>query len=208
MGIYSKYIFPLLLDCLLSTPEMGDYRRRALAPVSGDTLEIGFGTALNLPYYPPAVTKLIGIDVENMLPGRVKNRIARSRIAVTKLRVDATSHLPFEDRSFDSVVSTLTLCSLADTAPALVQIRRLLKPDGRFVFFEHGRSEDPEVAQRQDRFNPIQKVIGAGCNLNRPIDRLIETAGFEIRSLERIIIPDTPRIMAEIYCGVAVGSRQ
>jgi len=208
MGIYSKYIFPLLLDWLLSTPEMGEYRRRALAPVRGDTLEIGFGTALNLPYYPAAVTKLIGIDAENMLPGRVKTRIAKSQIAVTKIRIDATSQLPFDDRSFDSVVSTLTLCSLSETAPALVQIRRLLKPDGRFVFFEHGRSKDPEVAQRQDRFNPIQKVIGAGCNLNRPIDRLIEAAGFDIRSLERIIMPDTPRIMAEIYCGIAVVSRQ
>jgi ubiquinone/menaquinone biosynthesis C-methylase UbiE len=203
MGIYSKYIFPRLLDSLLNSPEMGEYRRHALAPVSGDTLEIGFGTGLNLPYYPAAVSKLTGIDAENMLPGRVEKRIARSQISVTRTRVDATGPLPFEDQSFDSVVSTLTLCSLSETSSALAQIRRVLKPDGRFVFFEHGRSEDPEIARRQDRFNPIQRIVGAGCNLNRPIDRLIEAAGFKIRSLERIIMPNTPRIMAEMYCGFA-----
>ncbi|MCI0665664.1 MAG: class I SAM-dependent methyltransferase [Acidobacteria bacterium] len=204
MGIYSRYIFPRLLDKMLSTPEMGEYRRRVLAPVSGETLEIGFGTGLNLPYYPGAVTKLIGIDSEDMLPGRVQNRIARSQIEVTRMRIDATGRLPFDDHSFDSVVSTLTLCTISDAAAALAQVRRVLKPDGRFIFFEHGRSEDTEVARRQDRYNPIQKIIGAGCNINRQIDRLIETAGFEIRSLERFIMPDSPRIMAEMYCGVAM----
>ncbi len=183
---------------------MGEYRRRVLAPVSGETLEIGFGTGLNLPYYPGAVTKLIGIDSEDMLPGRVQNRIARSQIEVTRMRIDATGRLPFDDHSFDSVVSTLTLCTISDAAAALAQVRRVLKPDGRFIFFEHGRSEDTEVARRQDRYNPIQKIIGAGCNINRQIDRLIETAGFEIRSLERFIMPDSPRIMAEMYCGVAM----
>src|SRR5262245_18367081 len=204
MGIYSKYIFPLLLDRTLSTPEMGEYRRRALAPVSGETLEIGFGTGLNLPYYPGAVTKLTGIDSENMHLGRVQNRIAKSQIQVTTMKIDATGRLPFEDHSFDSVVSTLTLCSLSETAPALAQIRRVLKPDRRFVFFEHGRSKDSKIARRQDLYNPIQRIIGAGCNLNRQIDQLIDTAGFEIFSLERFIMPDTPRIMAEIYCGVAM----
>ena len=204
MGIYSKYIFPLLLDKVLSTPEMGEYRRRALAPVKGETLEIGFGTGLNLPFYPGAVTKLTGIDSEDMLRGRVRNRVARSQIPVTRMRIDATGRLPFDDHSFDSVVSTLTLCSVSDTAAALAQVQRVLKPDGRFVFFEHGRSADPIVARRQDRYNPIQKIIGGGCNLNRQIDRLIETAGFEMRSLERFLMPDTPRIMAEMYCGVAM----
>jgi SAM-dependent methyltransferase len=208
MGIYSKYIFPRLLDKLLSTPEMGKYRRRALASVRGNTLEVGFGTGLNLPYYPGTVTKLTGIDCEDMLPGKVQKRIVISPFAVTRMQIDATGRLPFDDRNFDSVVSTLTLCSLSNTAPALAEIRRVLKPDGRFVFFEHGRSEDARVARRQDRYNPIQKIIGAGCNLNRRIDRLIETAGFEIRSLERFIMPDTPRIMAEMYCGIAVVSSQ
>jgi ubiquinone/menaquinone biosynthesis C-methylase UbiE len=203
MGIYAKYIFPWLLDWTLGTPEFGKYRRRALAPARGNTLEIGFGTGLNLPYYPASVTLLTVIDSENMLRKRVEQRIAACSIPVTKLQLDAQGRLPFDDATFDSVVSTLTLCSIADPAPALAEMRRVLKADGQFVFFEHGRSADPTVARKQDRFNPLQKLIGAGCNLNRQIDRLIAQAGFEIVELDRFLLPETPRLLAEIYCGVA-----
>jgi SAM-dependent methyltransferase len=203
LGVYSKYIFPLVLDWSLDTPEMGEYRRRALALAHGETLEIGFGTGLNLPHYPETVTRLVIIDSENMLRKRVEKRIAASRIPVTRMQLDATQRLPFEDHSFDTVVTILTLCSISDLPPALAEIRRVLKPGGLFIFFEHGRSSNPEVARRQDRFNPIQRIIAAGCNLNRPIDQLIKSAGFEIGVLDRFLMPKAPRIMAEIYCGVA-----
>lgn len=203
MGIYARYIFPWLLDWTLGAPELGDYRRRALAPARGNTLEIGFGTGLNLPYYPASVTRLTVLDSENMLHKRVAQRIAACPIPVTKLQLDAQGRLPFNDATFDSVVSTLTLCSIADTAPALAEMRRVLKPDGQLVFFEHGRSDDPAVARRQDRFNPLQKLIGAGCNLNRQIDRLIAQAGFELVELDRFLLPQTPRLLAEMYRGVA-----
>jgi ubiquinone/menaquinone biosynthesis C-methylase UbiE len=203
VGIYSKYIFPLVLDWSLNTPEMGEYRRVALAQAGGETLEIGFGTGLNLPFYPDTVTRLVVIDSEDMLRKKVERRIAASPIPVTRMLLDATHPLPFEDHTFDSVVMTLTLCSISDPAPALAEIRRVLKPEGRFIFFEHGRSSDPDIARRQDRFNPIQRVIAAGCNINRPIDRLIKSAGFEIRTLDRFLMPKSPRIMAEIYRGIA-----
>ncbi len=203
MGIYAKYIFPRFLDWSLGTPEFGKYRRRALEPTRGHTLEIGFGTGLNLPYYPAAVTKLTAIDSENMLPDRVERRIAACPIPVTKMQLDAQGRLPFDDQTLDSVVTTLTLCSIPDAAAALAEIRRVLKPDGRFIFFEHGRSDDPGVARRQDRFNPIQKIIGVGCNLNRPIDKLIEEAGLEITQLDRFVLPKTPRLLAAMYRGVA-----
>jgi len=203
MGFYSNYIFPRLLDWSLGASEFGKYRRRALEPARGETLEIGFGTGLNLPYYPEAVTELTVIDSENMLEDRVERRIAACPIPVTKMRLDAQGRLPFGDHTFDTVVTTLTLCSIADIAPALAEIRRVLNPDGRFVFFEHGRSDDPKVARRQDRFNPIQRIIGAGCNMNRRIDELIETAGFEITTLDRFLLPKTPRLLAEMYRGVA-----
>jgi SAM-dependent methyltransferase len=203
MGIYAKYIFPRFLDWSLRAPEFGKYRRRALEPARGNTLEIGFGTGLNLPYYPEAVTKLTAIDSENMLVDKVERRIAACPIPVTKLQLDAQGRLPFDDRTFDTVVSTLTLCSIADAAAALAEIRRVLKPDGRFVFFEHGRSDDPKVARRQDRFNPVQKIIGVGCHMNRKIDDLIEEAGFEITQLDRFLLPKTPRLLAEMYRGVA-----
>ena len=203
MGLYANYIFPRLLDWSLGAPEFGEYRRRALEPARGETLEIGFGTGLNLSYYPEAVTKLTVIDSENMLPERVERRIAACPIPVTKMRLDAQGRLPFDDHTFDMVVTTLTLCSITDTAAALAEVRRVLKRDGQFVFFEHGRSDDPKVARRQDQFNPIQKIIGVGCNMNRRIDRLIEDAGFQIGRLDRFLLPKTPRLLAEMYRGVA-----
>ncbi|MGH9799206.1 MAG: class I SAM-dependent methyltransferase, partial [Blastocatellia bacterium] len=203
MGIYAKYIFPRFLDWSLGNPQMGKYRRRALEPATGETLEIGFGTGLNLPHYPVSVTKLTVIDSENMLTKRVDRRIAECPLTVIKMQLDAQGRLPFEDHSFDSVVTTLTLCSIENTEPALAEIRRVLKPGGKFIFWEHGRSDDPAVARRQDRFNPLQRIIGVGCNMNRKIDDLISESGFEITKLDRFLLPKTPRLLAEMYRGIA-----
>src|SRR5262249_40001970 len=153
MGFYAKYIFPRLLDWSLSAPEFGEYRRRALEPAQGETLEIGFGTGLNLPYYPEAVTKLTAIDSENMLEDRVVARVASCRIPVTRMRLDAQRRLPFDDHTFDTVVTTMTLCSIPDIAPALAENCRALKPGGRVVFFEQGRRDGPERAPRPGSFN-------------------------------------------------------
>jgi ubiquinone/menaquinone biosynthesis C-methylase UbiE len=203
MGFYAKHIFPRILDWTAGAPEFGEYRRRTLQPARGETLEIGFGTGLNLPYYPETVTKLTAIDSENMLEDRVEKRVAACPFPVTRMTLDAQGRLPFEDHSFDTVVTTLTLCSIPDTAAALAEIRRALKPEGRYVFLEHGRSDDSKVAGRQDRFNPIQKIVGAGCNMNRKIDELIKNAGFEITTLDRFLLPFAPRILGEMYRGVA-----
>jgi SAM-dependent methyltransferase len=204
MGFYTKQIFPRLLELTLGTPELGKYRLRALAPARGETLEIGFGTGLNLPYYPETVTRLTVIDSEDMLRERVAERIAACPIPVTQMQLDAQGRLPFADESFDSVVTTLTLCSIANPAPALAEIRRVLKAGGAFVFWEHGRSDKAKVARWQDRLNPLQKLIGGGCNMNRQIDALIRAGGFEITTLDRFLLPQTPRLLAEMYRGVAV----
>jgi len=203
MGLYAKYVFPRLLDWSLGNPTMGEYRRRALEPARGATLEIGFGTGLNLPYYPPAVTHLTVIDSENPLRALVERRIAECPIPVVKMQLDAQGRLPFDGHSFDSVVTTLTLCSIENPAPALAELRRVLKPGGRFIFFEHGRSDDPKIARWQDRLNPLQKIIGAGCNMNRKMDDLIVASGFEITRLDRFLMPEAPRLLAEMYRGVA-----
>ncbi|MCI0486049.1 MAG: class I SAM-dependent methyltransferase [Blastocatellia bacterium] len=203
MGLYSNYIFPRLLDRSLGTEEVGEQRSRALAPVRGEALEIGFGTGLNLPYYPQEVTRLTAIDSEQMLADRVAKRIDEARMPVEQFHLDASHRMPFEDQRFDSVVSTFTLCSIADLPSALAEIRRVLKPEGRFIFLEHGRSDDARVARRQDFFNPIQRIVGRGCNMNRAIDRLIEEAGFEIETLARFLMPGSPRILGEMYRGAA-----
>jgi ubiquinone/menaquinone biosynthesis C-methylase UbiE len=203
MGFYSKYIFPHLLEWALGNPELGKYRRRALQEARGNVLEVGFGTGLNLPYYPQAVDQITALDPESMLADRVAERIKKSNVPVNLVQLDASGKLPFADATFDSIVTTWTLCSIAQVEPALAEMRRLLKPDGRYLFFEHGRSDQIKTAKWQDRFNPIEKVLAEGCNINRPIDRLIKAAGFEIETLERFLMPKTPRILGEMYSGTA-----
>ena len=203
MGLYSRYIFPLVLDWSLSNRAIEKQRRLQLAGASGETLEIGFGTGLNLPHYPKEVTRLTVLDPERMLARRVQSRIAASSIPVEQVQLDASKRLPFEDSSFDTVVTTLTLCSIADVGPALAEMRRVLKPEGRYVFLEHGRSDDAKTARRQDLYNPFHKIIAGGCNVNRPIDRMIEEAGFRLTKIERYLMADVPRVLAEMYRGIA-----
>src|SRR5688500_3063741 len=114
MGLYSKYIFPRILDWSLATATVQQQRRLTLAPARGETLEIGFGTGLNLPYYPQEVTRLTVLDSERMLARKVASRIVASGIPVSQVQLDGSRRLPFEDSSFDTVVTTLTLCSIAD----------------------------------------------------------------------------------------------
>lgn len=203
MGIYSKYIFPRLLDWTLGNRIVQAERQRALASLSGHVLEVGFGTGLNLPHFPASVTKLTALEPERMLVKRVAKRIGEARMPVEQARLDASLRLPFDDESFDSIVTTFTLCTIKDVSAALKEIRRVLKRDGRYVFLEHGRSDDARTAKRQDRFNPIQNLIACGCNVNRPIDRLIKEAGFTIAELDRYLMPDTPRLFGEMYRGIA-----
>ena len=203
MGLYSTHIFPRILDWSLNNRELDKQRGKTLEPLGGHVLEIGFGTALNLPHFPETVTKLTTIDNERMLEGRVANRIAEARMPVEQLQHDAGGRLPFEDNNFDGVVTTFTLCSIGDVLSALAEIRRVIKPNGSYVFLEHRRSDDPRIAKWQDRLNPVQRVVACGCNLNRAIDSLIREGGFEIVKLERYLMPDVPRIFAETYRGLA-----
>jgi ubiquinone/menaquinone biosynthesis C-methylase UbiE len=203
MGLYSKYIFPLILDWSLSNRAVEKQRRLQLAPARGETLEIGFGTGLNLPYYPKEVTRLTVLDPERMLARRVASRIAASTIPIEQVQLDASKRLPFEDSSFDTVVTTLTLCSIADARSALAEMRRVLKPEGQYIFLEHGRSDDAKTARRQDLYNPFHRRMACGCNINRPIDRMIEEAGFRLAKIERYVMADAPRLLAEMYRGIA-----
>jgi ubiquinone/menaquinone biosynthesis C-methylase UbiE len=203
MGLYSKYIFPRLLDWGLGDSITQSQRREALASVRGNVLEVGFGTGLNLPHYPKHLTKLTAVEPVRMLEDRVERRIAEAGMPVEQIHLDASGRLPLDDESFDFVVTTFTLCSISDVAGALGEMRRVLKPEGRYVFLEHGRSDDPRVAKRQDFFNPVQRIIACGCNINRAIDRLIRESGFHVTELDRYVMPGTPRMLGEMYRGSA-----
>jgi SAM-dependent methyltransferase len=202
-NLYAKIIFPWLLELSVGGKRFAGERTKALKSVHGEVLEVGFGTGLNLPHYPPSVTRLVALDPDEMLPSKVSRRIAAASFPVERVQ-QAGEHLPFPAGRFNCVVTTLTLCTIADPASALTEIRRVLRAGGTYVFLEHGRSADPRVARLQDRLNPLWRLsgIGRGCNINCPIDSLIAQAGFRIVSLERYVL-GRPRIMTEMYRGLA-----
>jgi ubiquinone/menaquinone biosynthesis C-methylase UbiE len=202
MGLYADHIFPRLMDWVLSGDEFRRLRTALLKPVSGEVLEIGFGTGLNLSHYPSHVAALSVIDPARVLPRRVATRIGMGRFPVHVHHAPAEA-LPFPDRRFDFVVSTWTLCSVADPVQALREVKRVLRPDGCFLFLEHGQSDDRKVAAWQDRLNPLQNLLACGCNLNRQIDRLIEASGLVITRLDRFRMDTVPRLGGEMYRGQA-----
>jgi ubiquinone/menaquinone biosynthesis C-methylase UbiE len=206
MHWYKQHIFPRLMDWSMRQPAFQRLRRLALAPVYGEVLEVGFGTGLNLPHYPPAVTSLTTVDPMAALQHRVARRITASGIQVTRLLSPAET-LPLDEDRFDWVVTTWTLCTIADPVTALQEMSRVLKPNGQYVFLEHGRSDDTRVARWQDALNPLQKRLACGCNLNRPIDQLIQQAGLEITTLERFYMPSIPRPFGAMYRGTALPVR-
>ena len=202
-GYYARVLFPKLLESSVGGEAAGKERTQALKSVRGEVLEVGFGTGLNLPCYPPGVTRLIALDPEDMLPEKVSERIAAAKFPVERVR-HAGEHLPFDAGRFDCVVTTWALCTIADPLSALSEMRRVLKPGGSYVFYEHGRSADPRVARLQGWVNPLWRLsrIACGCHINRPIDSLIVNAGFRIVELDRYVL-GRPRIMLEMYRGVA-----
>lgn len=200
MGFYERRIFPWVLDRAMRG--LNDYRAETLAPLAGDVLEIGFGTGLNLRHYPEGVERVSAVDPMEALPERVGARIEAAPFPVERHALPADRHLPFDDGRFDGIAVTWTLCTIPGAQAALAEMRRVARPGAPLVFIEHGLSDDEGVARWQHRLNPLQNRIGCGCNLNRPIDQLIESAGFRIDKLQRFCAPG-PRIFAEMYQGLA-----
>ena len=202
MGFYENRVLPHFVNFAMNTNVMKDERKRCLEDVKGTVLEVGFGSGLNLPHYPRTVTKVVGVD-----PSETSARLARKRIAASPFPVEmiglSAEKIPVADGSFESIVSTFTLCSIRDVAGALLEMRRALGPGGRLYFVEHGRAEDPNVERWQERLNSMQQAVFGGCNLNRHISALIEQAGFEIERLEKSYMKGAPKFGGFLYRGVA-----
>jgi len=202
MKFYSEYIFPRLMDWVMSGEVFQRLRSELLKDARGEVLEIGFGTGLNLPHYSRNISRLSIVDPARMLTDKVRKRMAQIPFPI-HVEHSTAEALPYPDRRFDSVVSTWTLCTIPDVRKALHEIRRVLKPTGTFLFLEHGRSDSARIAVWQDRLNPIQNIFGGGCNLNRRIDQLITESGLQIRHLDRFTMEHVPRIAGEMYRGQA-----
>lgn len=202
MGLYADVIFPRALDWVLGAKQPMRYRRQLLSQARGDVLEIGFGTALNVSCYPAEIERLTLVDPARMLPKRVQRRVDAAPVPVEMAYLEA-EQLPFDAGRFDTVVSTWTLCTIPEVVRALAEIRRVLKPSGQLLFLEHGRSSNAKRAAQQDRWNRVQQIVGCGCNLNRPIDRLITAAGLRIAELERFDMPGMPKLGSPHYLGAA-----
>ena len=160
-SFYSKFVFPYLCELTMSGKSLSGFRQDALQEINGEVLEIGFGTGLNLPHFPETVQKIDAVDVNPRMHRLARKRIDKSGIEVTNY-VLSGEHLPMDDASYDYVVCTFTLCSIPDVSQALLEINRVLKPRGNFVFLEHGLSDVTKVQAWQHRLNPLQKKIGDG----------------------------------------------
>ena len=184
----------------------GPLRESLLAQASGAVLEIGFGTGANVPYYPPDIEFLTALDPN---PGMVP--IARSHVfnpiahdIHVRWIMASGEVLPFRSHSFDTVVSTLTLCSIPQVSMSLRELHRVLKPGGRFLFLEHGRSPDHSVRWWQDLLTPFWRKVGDGCHLNRPMEELIQDQSWSLPSLKTFYLPHIPRPFAYFYEGCAI----
>ncbi len=201
MNIYSHTILPRFTDLALSGRSMARLREQTTAGLSGEVLEVGFGSGRNVPHLPEGVTRLLAVE-----PAAVGEKLAGGRVAKRGIRVDYIgidgASLPLPDESVDHILSTWTLCTIPEVESAIAEIHRVLRPGGTLRFLEHGRSPEPKVQGWQDRLTPIQKRIFGGCHLNRPIDKLIESTDLEITSLETFYMRG-PRTLGYMYQGIA-----
>lgn len=204
MSVWGR-VFAAGYDRLMAAAEkagLAGHRERLLTSASGHVLEIGGGTGANLPFYSQAVSELVIAEPEEPMARRLERKLEGYRIPTRVIRAPA-EHLPLETERFDCAVSTLVLCTVADPARALAEIHRLLKPQGRLLFIEHVRSEDPQLARWQDRLRGPWSWFGHGCECNRRTVESINAAGFSVADLRREALSKAPPIVRPLVIGAA-----
>lgn len=202
MGFYADRIVPRLVDFTCGTAATGPARTRVCAGLRGRVVEIGFGSGLNVPYYPDAVEAVGAVEPADLAWKLASGRVAAAAIPIDRSGLDGQS-LPFADHSFDTALSTWTMCTIPDADAALRELHRVLKPGGTLHFVEHGRAPDQQVRQWQRRIEPIHTRVAGGCHLTRDIPALIRAAGFEIRELDTFYEKGTPKVFGAFALGVA-----
>jgi ubiquinone/menaquinone biosynthesis C-methylase UbiE len=203
MGFYDRHILPRLLNSAMAAKPITYQRRKVVPRAEGRVLEIGFGSEMNVPFYDPArVSHIWALEPAAEMRRRAGARVAASPIPIRFIDLPVET-IPLDDETADTVLVTYSLCSIPDVLKALGEMRRVMKPQGRLLFCEHGEAPDPSVRRWQERLTPLWKAIGGGCHLNRPIPGLIRETGFRIRALETMYLPGTPRFTGFNYWGDA-----
>ena len=203
LSFYDKYILPKFLNCACGTKPI-NYQREKIVPLAeGTVLDVGIGSGLNIPYYNKSKIKyLYGLDPSIELLNLAKPLAKKNELEIEFLECGAEA-IPLPNDSIDTVVITYTLCTIPDTQLSNEEIMRVLKPNGKLLFCEHGLAPDINVVKWQKRINPIWNKIAGGCNLNRDIPKLIRSSGLKISNMEEMYLPSTPKFAGYNYWGVA-----
>jgi ubiquinone/menaquinone biosynthesis C-methylase UbiE len=203
MGFYGDQVLPRIVNAVGGMKTTYPLRERVCDGLEGEVVEVGFGSGLNVPFYPDSVTRVAAVEPADVGWKLAAKRLRASSVPVERSGLDGQS-LPFEDASFDAALSTWTMCTIPDTEQALAELRRVLKPGGALRFVEHGLAPDEGVRRWQHRLEPMQKRLFGGCHLTREIPDLLRDAGFEITELDVFYEDGAPKFLAADSLGAAI----
>lgn len=205
MGFYRERVLPRIINVACGAKLSEPLRQRACAGLAGEVVEIGFGSGLNVPFYPAAVTRVAAVEPSDLGWHLAEKRLGATSVPVQRSGLDGQL-LPFGDGTFDAALSTWTLCTIPDLPAALREIRRVLKAGGSLHFVEHGLAPDEKVRRQQRRFEPIQKRVFGGCHLTRRIVDELTDAGFTITEVDVFYEDKVPKLFGADSLGAALSS--